>query len=246
MTPPRHALRTAAGLLAAAVLIIASSATADQDTWGQRVERSEALLQQGDYAAAYEITAPLVEEMGSSLLPGERSDQALGSVVALHALAEAGTDRREEALWHWGVAQSFKPALRTVPLDVYGAAGAALAEHRFPVQAEPGDCVLDEYAGAPVVRATAAGVTPPVKTQSPPPVYSSQAREAGVEGIVIVQVVIDAEGRPAAPYVLHADSPNLAWPATEAMRTWHFEPARRDGAAVAVCYNLTVNFNLGR
>lgn len=223
-----------------------ASAAIDQATWGQRVARSEALLQEGEYEAALEVTAPLLEEMGSSLLPGERSEVALGSVLGLQALAEAGTGRRGEALWHWGVAQSFKPALRTVPLDPYGAAGEALAEHRFPERAEPGDCVLDEYAGAPVVPATDREVTPPVKLDAPPPLYSAEARASGVEGIVIVQVVIDGEGRPGAPYVLQTASPNLAYLATEAMRNWSFTPARRGGEPVAVCYNVTVSFSLGR
>lgn len=239
--------RIALGLLAAVPLLLPAPASraVDQSSWGKRVAESERLLQQGDYAAAHRVTAVLVDEMGNTLMPGEGSEEALGSVLALHALAEAGTGRREEALWHWGVAQSLKPSLRTLDLGVYGDAGAALDDHRFSA-AGKGKCKLNEYAGKKVQPTSIDGLTPPVKVKAPPPVYSTEARNAGVEGVVIVQAVIDAQGRPRAPYVLKTDSPNLAWLATEAIRDWRFEPARYRGVPIPVCYNLTVNFNLGR
>ena len=87
-------------------------------------------------------------------------------------------------------------------------------------------------------------VEPPVKLEAPAPAYTELARRARAEGKVIVQVVIDEEGRVTDVKVLRAVGFGLTEAAVQAVERWRFEPARLEGRAVSVYYNLTVRFTL--
>lgn len=235
-------------LLAALLLVpVTADAAGNPRTWDDRTEKSDVLLRQGDYVAAYKVTDRLLDEVGGYLRPHERSHAILGVVLAMQALAEAGTGRTEAALWHWHFAQSLHRDLRSADLSVYGAAGELLAPHRYPL-GKDGGCMAEAHhegpAGEDGPRHPGGEVTPPVKVHAPPPRYSLEERKAGLTGMVIIQAIIDREGHIRAPYLLKADAPGFAYRAAEAMRKWRFEPARVDGEPVVVYYNLTVNFTL--
>jgi TonB family protein len=88
-------------------------------------------------------------------------------------------------------------------------------------------------------------VTPPRRVYGPSPAYTPEAKEARIQGVVIVQAVIDAEGSVRELTVLKGLPLGLSEAAAEAIRGWEFEPARDgDGNPVEVYYNLTVNFRL--
>jgi len=75
------------------------------------------------------------------------------------------------------------------------------------------------------------------------PRYPSAARLVKVEGIVIIEAVIDASGQIRDARVLRGH-PLLDEAALEALRRWRFEPGRLNGRPVAVYFTLTVNFRL--
>jgi TonB family protein len=82
----------------------------------------------------------------------------------------------------------------------------------------------------------------------PPPVYPPFLREAGVEGLVVVQVVVDTLGRPergSARIVQHA-APGFEASALSAIRAARFRPARVWGRAVRVLVDVPVAFRLHR
>ena len=87
-------------------------------------------------------------------------------------------------------------------------------------------------------------VTRPVKLSAPQPQYTEEARRARVQGVVIVQAIIDCDGFVASTTVLKGLPMGLSEAAVDAIRQWRFQPARQDGRAVMVYYNLTVNFRL--
>ncbi len=87
-------------------------------------------------------------------------------------------------------------------------------------------------------------VTPPRATNKTMPAYPEAARKERIEGVVIVQVVIDEEGRISDAEVLKGLSHGLSESAVESVKNWRFEPALLDGEPVAVRYNLTINFRL--
>ncbi|HEX2251845.1 MAG TPA: TonB family protein [Thermoanaerobaculia bacterium] len=87
-------------------------------------------------------------------------------------------------------------------------------------------------------------VKAPEKISAPQPSYTEIARKARVQGVVIVQAVIDKEGRVTDVKVLKALPMGLDKAAVDAIRNWKFKPATLNGKPVDVYYNLTVNFTL--
>jgi protein TonB len=66
------------------------------------------------------------------------------------------------------------------------------------------------------------------------PRYPESARRRGIEGTVLLKMRITAQGRVENVQVVRsAGYPDLDESAMEAVRRWRFEPARRNGAAVA-------------
>ena len=87
-------------------------------------------------------------------------------------------------------------------------------------------------------------VQPPTKLVAPPPQYTEIARKARIQGVVIVEAIIDKEGNVTNVKVLKGLPMGLDTAAADAVRKWKFKPATLNGKPVAVIYNLTVNFRL--
>src|SRR5260221_8840810 len=82
-------------------------------------------------------------------------------------------------------------------------------------------------------------ITPPPRLDRP--VYPTEALTAGVEGVVVVQIVINEQGEVADTKVVRS-IPMLDDAALEAVRTWRYKPTNVRGNAVPVRMNVTVNF----
>ena len=87
-------------------------------------------------------------------------------------------------------------------------------------------------------------VQPPVKVSAPSPQYTEIARKARIQGVVIVEAIIDKEGKVTNVKVLKGLPMGLDTAAADAVKKWRFQPATLNGKPVAVIYNLTVNFRL--
>lgn len=83
----------------------------------------------------------------------------------------------------------------------------------------------------------------PKKLYDVKPAYPPMAQMERVQGVVIVEAVLDAGGRVAAARILRS-IPLLDEAALEAVRQWQFEPALVDGQPRAVLMTTTVNFRL--
>lgn len=88
------------------------------------------------------------------------------------------------------------------------------------------------------------GIEAPKKLFGPKPRYTEEARQARIQGTVILQVVVDAEGNVTEAKVLKGLPLGLDDSAIEMVKTWKYEPAKRGGEPVAVYVNLLVNFSL--
>lgn len=88
-----------------------------------------------------------------------------------------------------------------------------------------------------------AGIEPPRKIDDVAPNYPPLARQSQVQGIVILEVVIDEHGNVTSTRVLKS-VPLLDQAAVEAVRRWKFAPARLNGEAIPIVMTVTVNFTL--
>jgi TonB family protein len=88
------------------------------------------------------------------------------------------------------------------------------------------------------------GVTPPRVLYDPDPDYSEEARKAKFQGTVVLWVIVGPDGRPRDITVQRSLGMGLDEKAVEAVRNWKFEPAKKDGQAVAVQIAIEVNFRL--
>lgn len=88
------------------------------------------------------------------------------------------------------------------------------------------------------------GVSAPRAIFAPDPEYSEEARKAKYQGTVVLYMIVGPDGRARDIRVVRSVGMGLDEKAIEAVRTWKFDPARRDGQAVAVQINVEVSFRL--
>jgi TonB family protein len=89
------------------------------------------------------------------------------------------------------------------------------------------------------------GMTPPVAVHKVDPEYPPGAREEKVQGVVVLDAVIDSEGFVLDVKILESPDDRLADAAMTAIQQWKFDPARdAEGNPIAVYYSLKINFAL--
>lgn len=88
------------------------------------------------------------------------------------------------------------------------------------------------------------GVSAPRAIYSPDPQYSEEARKARYQGIVVLWLIVGPDGHPRDIKIARTLGMGLDQKAIEAVRTWKFAPAMKDGHSVAVQINVEVNFRL--
>ncbi|MCP4661060.1 MAG: TonB family protein [bacterium] len=87
-------------------------------------------------------------------------------------------------------------------------------------------------------------VMPPQKILYPPPRYTEEARQARIQGVVILQTIIDTVGNVTDVEVIKGLPLGLSESAIEAVSEWKFRPATLEGMPVAVFFHLTVSFRV--
>ncbi len=88
------------------------------------------------------------------------------------------------------------------------------------------------------------GVSQPKLISKVEPEYSEEARKAKFQGVVVLQIVVDAKGNAVNPKVMKSLGLGLDEKAMEAVRQWKFTPGFKDGKPVAVAATVEVNFRL--
>ena len=90
------------------------------------------------------------------------------------------------------------------------------------------------------------GVTQNMKISDVAPSYPSEAKQAGVEGLVVFAAVIGKDGNIQNLRVLNSPSPLLSQAAIDAVKQWKYRPYLLNGTPVEVDTQITVNFTLSR
>jgi len=114
--------------------------------------------------------------------------------------------------------------------------GAAAAVARFPDQFETAVARLQAHRAGGNIR-------PPLKVTDIKPVYPPIAQSARVQGVVVVEALIDDQGNVVNARVVRS-IPLLDAAALDAVTKWKYAPADLDGRLVAVVMTVTVSFAL--
>jgi TonB family protein len=99
-------------------------------------------------------------------------------------------------------------------------------------------------AGRKIHSINDAGVTRPVVLEKEEPQYSEQARDAKIEGTVVLSIVVETDGRVYDIAVERGLEETLDDNAIAAVKRWVFKPAEKDGKPVAVAARIEINFRL--
>jgi len=99
-------------------------------------------------------------------------------------------------------------------------------------------------AGRKIYKITEEGVIAPKLVEKVEPNYTETAKDAKIEGTVIVMVVIEVDGKIHEAKVIHGIDEGLDANAVAAVQSWRFEPAHKAGEPVPVAAKIEVNFRL--
>ena len=105
-------------------------------------------------------------------------------------------------------------------------------------------CLIASSALAEDAPKTAGSDVPvPKRTKLILPEYPPDAQAQGIRGIVILEIVIDTEGRVVSADVVRS-IPGLDQAAITAVKQWEYEPSSLDGKAVSVRLTVPITFAL--
>jgi protein TonB len=88
------------------------------------------------------------------------------------------------------------------------------------------------------------GVSAPVLVKEVKPQYTAKAKDAKIQGTVVLECVVETDGRVGDVKVTKALDEDLDLEAVKAARQWRFEPGKKDGKAVRVQITLEMTFTL--
>ena len=98
--------------------------------------------------------------------------------------------------------------------------------------------------GQPIERIGRNGVSAPIVLFAPEPEFSKEARKDKISGRVLIYLQVSPDGLPDHVRVLRGVGYGLDEKAMEAVRSYRFKPAMKDGAPVRVEMNVEVNFQV--
>jgi TonB family protein len=104
--------------------------------------------------------------------------------------------------------------------------------------------MLQEYRDMQSAKQIGYGVSAPVLIYQVPPEYTPEAKQAKIEGTVLVNLVVNEVGAPEDVHVLRGLGNGLDDKAVEAVKQYKFKPAMEDGTPVPVTLNIEVNFKI--
>ncbi|MGI9100946.1 MAG: energy transducer TonB [Terriglobales bacterium] len=101
-------------------------------------------------------------------------------------------------------------------------------------------------ANFPIIYKVGGRITKPKLLHDPEPEYEPAARDAKIQGTIVLWLVVDPEGKPQNIRIMRSLGFGLDDRAAQTVRDWRFQPATRDGQPVNVGLHVEVNFRLYR
>lgn len=135
---------------------------------------------------------------------------------------------------------------RLLSLLLLLAAVIVCAQESSPPAGQPSTSAKDSEtsdAGVPIFKA-GPGMTSPRAVYAPNPQYTDKARKAKINGTVLLQLTVTSEGEARDVKVTKSLTPDLDQKAVEAVRSWKFKPATKNGKPITVAINVEATFSL--
>jgi TonB family protein len=111
-------------------------------------------------------------------------------------------------------------------------------------QVPPDYRVVEESGDFAIPFVTRGHASPPEVLTKAQANYTDAARRSGIQGVVILAVVIDESGKAQDIHVEQSVEPGLDQEAIKALRRWRFKPGEQDGRPVKVPVKVEITFRL--
>jgi TonB family protein len=178
--------------------------------------------------------------------PAAPSDRERGDDIAPSGAARAGRDRWESV---WGGGDRVASSEMTARIDETVVLGFPLQDASFFISFRVLEPPEDRFWTEMIDRVQRTERSWPAGPAVPPkprfrliPAYPEGARDHGFEGLVVLRVTVDEEGRPANIDIVKGVSVSLNRAAVESMRQWEFEPVVERGKAVGATFFISFDF----
>lgn len=202
----------------------------------------------GYVAEVRRLQAPVLGAWSHPLLTGESMPSVFAALAssAIEAVRQWRYDAPNDGPIWFDVAVSFAPD--TEPRVVTHSAGVTSMPSPPSPEVAPTERIeAPSVEWADGVRPLSAFMgtipVPPRKTKHAAPVYPQEARDAHVQGAVVVLARVEPDGRISHARVLRSIA-ELDHAALGAVKQWEFEPVIVDGEAVPYLITATVVFSL--
>jgi protein TonB len=197
---------------------------------------------------AFVLAASSVAAQTAPVRVGYVASPAIASRVdpvypdAAHAAGVAGTVRVQVEVNVDGTVQDVQ-LVTSIPL-LDQAALDAVRQWTFKptlLNGKPTAAVMEIDVNVPNIVRVGGAIRAPIKIAHADPIYPPEAQAAGIQGIVILELMISPEGRVEGTRVLRS-VPALDDAASAAVRQWMFTPTLLNGVPTWILYNVTVTF----
>ena len=192
--------------------------------------------------AGLRTPAGLIQILGGPLGPRSAELFAQSPAAATLSFRGGGRSAGGEVTFATAEARELELAARTAERRANpGAAssGVTFMINGVPAVSTPGPPSTYPPPGAPV--RVGGNIRTPSRIVDAAPVMPEVARQAGIRGVVILEIIIGVDGKVTDAKVLRS-IPLLDQAAIDAARQWRYEPTLLNGAPVPVIMTATVNF----
>jgi general secretion pathway protein A len=239
----RPALLLAAPICAAAVIIVVLTTGV---ILARRPNAAVAVTRQSSRSGG---TFP-VGQTATSVQPIEASSgvQSVTSVDAVAPRLNSKNSEPTQTLEHFAprtniISALSKPVLRSSQLSKSAEPPPILGMQTKDL--ELGKDLFDVSTAGPMPPGASTGghLQPPKVISSPPPAYPSRAQIEKVQGVVVINALVDETGKVTDMKVI-SGSALLTQAAMEALHAWKYEPASLNGQPVATHIRVSIDFSL--
>jgi TonB family protein len=201
-----------------------------------------------EHAAALEDLALLMRNQAA--LDAQASGEAQPYATDVESWRSDAAPIVKRALEICEAASNTNPGDLALALELEGdilgrtEAGASYWERATKIRAQRVAAASGSLTATDATNRIGRDVSPPSILTKQEPNYTEMARLMRYSGTALFSVVIDAQGLPSSIRLIRGLGYGLDEKGAEAISTWRFRPAMKNGSPVAVYANIEVNFRL--